>query len=207
MSPSSSFCSQSEQGARPAWRGQPGPGQMLPLGACPPGCCLICCHHFVSLVLSGSRKLGGHGGPHPSGSCRARGGRLPKGVRGELHAHRLWHRYPPLRVSLASLRPLLGLLPSCPGSFRGPLSRPPFRASWVQRPGLRCREARGSLRGSVMVHQGALLPRAWCLCAASVVFFVKPNSVSSSPSQNNLLSAYYISRQPLPRPLQNEGAQ
>lgn len=150
-SPSSSFCGQSEQGARTARCGSQAPTKMLPLGTWPPRCCLIC-HHFVSLVLSGSRKLGGHGGPHPSGSCCARGGCLPKGVSRELHAHRLRHRYPLPWAAPAWLRsgPFSGCLLfalGCVGGVREPAG--------VQRG--RCRDA----CCSGLVHQGEPVPHAW----------------------------------------------
>lgn len=110
-----SVASQSGEPGCLVW--QLGPWPAAAPGACLRGCCLICCHHFVSLLLSGSRKLGGHSGPHPSGSCCARGGCLPKGVSGELHAHRLWHRYLPF-PHLFGFTAFLGcflFVPGCSG--------------------------------------------------------------------------------------------
>lgn len=162
VSPSSAFRSCSEQGARPAWRGQRGPPPMLPLGACQQGGRLICCHHFVSLVLSGSRKLGGHSGSRPPGSCRARGGRVPEGVGGELHAHRLWHRYPPPPG-----------LPCFTVAFWGGWARAP--AQGAGRPGAAPAALSRSARGRRCHMPGA--------CAAPTLFFVEAVSAHSSPSE------------------------
>lgn len=170
-SPSSPFCSLSEQGARPAWHGQRSPSPVLLLGACPPGRCLICCHHFVSLVLSGSRKLGGHSGPHPSGSGRARGGCLPKGVSGELHTHRLWHRYLPLPVFTWLPCSLLGCFLFAPGYLGALGASSLLGPAGVQSPG--CREAGCGSCSSVSVHQGELMPCAWCLWAALISVLCK----------------------------------
>lgn len=127
-------------------------------------------------MLSGSRKLGGHSGPHPSGSCCARGGCLPKGVSGELHAHRLRHRYLPF-PALIWLHCLLflGCFLFCPRFSGGSLSKQPVLASWVGCSAPGCR-ARCCSCSPDSVHQGELMPHA----SAPVCAELMRLSVSSS---------------------------
>lgn len=118
----------------------------------------------MSFLLSGSRKLGGHSGPHPSGSCCARGGCLPKGVSGELHAHRLRHRYLlfPALIWLHCLL-FLGCFLFCPRLSGGSLSKQPVLASWVGCSAPGCR-ARCCSCSPDSVHQGELMPHASRSC-------------------------------------------
>lgn len=163
-SPSSSFrARQSGEPGRLAW--QPGPWPAATPGRWPtwvlPNLLPPLCVFFL---LSGSRKLGGHSGPHPSGSCCARGGCLPKGVSGELHAHRLRHRYLPF-PALIWLHCLLflGCFLFCPRLSGGSLSKQPVLASWVGCSAPEC-QARCCSCSPDSVHQGELMPHASRSC-------------------------------------------